>query len=126
MNDGDLISRKALLGEFEWLLSVVDQYRQDDVQDSIQRIKNAPAVDAVELPCRIGDTVWTIRHFHCCLIPQEGTVSEMYFTRDMKLQIVVKYVGRGFWGKTVFATREEAEAALRKEKENEADRRRQA
>ena len=49
MNDGDLISRKALLGEFEWLLSVVDRYRKDDVQDSIQRIKNTPAVDAVEV-----------------------------------------------------------------------------
>ena len=120
MNDGDLISRKALLGEFEWLLSVVDQYRKDDVQDSIQRIKNAPAVDAVELPCRIGDTVWTIRYFHSRLIPQEGTVSEMYFARDMKLHITVKYVGRGLWGETVFATREEAEAAINKmEEENE-------
>ena len=46
---GDLISRKALLGEFEWLLSVVYQYRKYDVQDSIQRIKNAPAVDAIEV-----------------------------------------------------------------------------
>lgn len=80
----------------------------------------------VELPCKIGDTVWCIRNFHGHKHAQGGTVSEMYFARDMKLHIGVKYVGRGFWGENIFATREEAEAALRKEKENEADRRRQA
>lgn len=75
----------------------------------------------VELPCKIGDTVWAIRYFHSRLTPQKGIVSEMYFTRDMKLHITVKYVGRGIWGKKVFATLEEAEAALRKEEKHEAD-----
>lgn len=49
----------------------------------------------VELPCKIGDTVWCIRNFHGHKHPQEGIVSEMLFTREMRLQIVVKYVGRG-------------------------------
>ena len=75
----------------------------------------------VELPCKIGDTVWALRHFHSCLIPQKSTVSEMYFTRDMKLHITVKYIGRGIWGEKIFPTCEDAEAALRKEEENEAD-----
>ena len=43
----ELISRNALIEEFEWLLSVVDWHRKDDVRDSIQRIINAPAVDAI-------------------------------------------------------------------------------
>lgn len=67
----------------------------------------------VELPCKIGDVVWAIRYFHCRLIPQEGTVSEMFFTKEMKLLIRVKYVGCGHWGEKIFATREEAEAAIK-------------
>ena len=41
----------------------------------------------------------------------------MYFTKDMSLHIVVKYVARGEFGKTVFLTREEAEAKLREKSE---------
>ena len=40
----ELISRNALLKEFEWLLSVVSESSKDDVQDAIQRIKNAPTI----------------------------------------------------------------------------------
>ena len=42
-----LISKNALLEEFEWLLSVVNESSKDEVRDVIQRINNAPAVDAV-------------------------------------------------------------------------------
>lgn len=42
-----LISKNALLEEFEWLLSVVNESSKDEVRDAIQRINNAPAVDAV-------------------------------------------------------------------------------
>lgn len=42
-----LISKNALLKEFEWLLSVVNESSKDEVRDTIQRINNAPAVDAV-------------------------------------------------------------------------------
>ena len=42
-----LISKNALLEEFEWLLSVVNESSKDEVRDTIQRIENAPAVDAV-------------------------------------------------------------------------------
>ena len=66
----------------------------------------------VELPCKIGDTVWCIRNFHGHKHPQMGIVSEMHFTREMKLHIVVKYVGCGQWGEKIFATREAAEAAI--------------
>lgn len=73
----------------------------------------------VELPCKIGDTVWCIRNFHGHKHPQEGIVSEMLFTKEMKLLIRVKYVGCGHWGEKIFPTREAAEAAInKKEKEN--------
>lgn len=42
-----LISKNVLLDEFEWLKSVVNESSKDDVEDAIQRIKNAPAVEAV-------------------------------------------------------------------------------
>ena len=72
----------------------------------------ARLIDSVEVPCRIGDQVWAIRSFKGVNHPQAGIVSEMLFTKDMKLHIVVKYVARGEWGKTVFATREEAQSAI--------------
>ena len=42
----DLISRSALISEFEWLKSVVNESGKDEINDTIQRIQNAPAVDA--------------------------------------------------------------------------------
>lgn len=82
-------------------------------------IEKLPTVDAVEVPCKIGDFVWAIRSFNGHKHPQRGIVSDMYFTMDMKLQIVVKYVARGEWGKTVFATDKEAYAAIGERKDND-------
>lgn len=44
-----LISKNALLEEFEWLLSVVNESSKDEIRDVIQRIENAPAIDAVSI-----------------------------------------------------------------------------
>ena len=113
----DLISRKELEERLKGII-----YNLDFKQTwPFELIKNAPAVDAVELPCKIGDTVWCIRNFHGHKHAQRGIVSEMYFTKEMKLLIRVKYVGCGQWGEKIFPTCEDAEAALRKEEENEAD-----
>ena len=43
----ELIRRRVLLDEFEWLKSVVNESSKDEVEDVIQRIKNIPATDAV-------------------------------------------------------------------------------
>lgn len=74
--------------------------------------------DMVEVPCKIGDFVWAIRNFKEKKHPQRGIVSDMYFLKDMSLQIVVKYVARGKWGETVFATDKEAYAAIEGRKAN--------
>lgn len=66
-----------------------------------------------EIPCRIGDTVWAIRDYKGTKIPQQGIVSEMFFTgENMRLCIVVRYVARGEWGKTIFGSYEEAKLYL--------------
>lgn len=43
----ELIRRRVLIDEFEWLKSVVNESSKDEIEEIIQRIKNAPAVDAV-------------------------------------------------------------------------------
>lgn len=87
-----------------------------DVYDGIELAFDAlckqPAIDAVELPCKIGDTVWIARRYKCHKRPRWGIVSEMFFTDNMELCIVVKGVARGKWGVDVFATYEEALAEI--------------
>lgn len=63
----------------------------------------------LDIPCKIGDTVYAIRNYHSAKKIVSGKVSEMYFIDGMRLCIVVRGVCRGQWGKTVFATQEEAE-----------------
>ena len=69
-------------------------------------------MQTVELPCKIGDQVWAIRKVAGRLIPFQGTVSEMSFTENMELCIVVFHVARGVWGDKIFATEEEAKQAI--------------
>ncbi len=68
----------------------------------------------VKLPCKIGDLVWGIKRWNYGQKAIQGVVNQMYFGEDMRLCICVKNVCRGEWGKKVFATKEEAEAALAK------------
>lgn len=71
----------------------------------------------VELPCKMGDHVWGIHKFNYHkYVVQQGVVNQMYFGDDMRLCICVKNVCRGEWGKTVFATKEEAERAIEERK----------
>ena len=42
----DLISRKALLEDLEWLKSVVNPCSRSEVAEYISRVKKAPAVEA--------------------------------------------------------------------------------
>lgn len=73
----------------------------------------------VDIPCRIGDSVWAIRNYSGQNKIIQGKVSEMYFMDEsMRLVIVVKHVARGLWGKTIFGSYEEAKTYL-EEKENE-------
>ena len=72
----------------------------------------------IELPCKIGDTVYGIRRYSGVRKVLSGIVSEMYFSQKNRLIIVIKYVCRGYWGENIFGSQEEAEAAL-KERESE-------
>lgn len=66
------------------------------------------------IPCKIGDTVWGITKYSGGLTrkARKSTVSAMFFLDDMRLCIVARSISRGEWGKEIFATQEEAEAAI--------------
>ena len=71
----------------------------------------------VELPCKVGDTVWVvfsngIRPYVVDRIYIMGNSGIMVRMRFM-LNEILRLTGENF-GKTVFLTREEAEAALEK------------
>ena len=74
--------------------------------------EDAPTVDAVELPCKVGDTVWGIMKYNSKQIPKQGVVRQMFFGDGMRLGISVRGVCCGEWGKNIFATKEEVEAAI--------------
>lgn len=81
------------------------------------------------LPCKVGDTVWAFgylptssRYVIYCAEVKEFRFRETHFGRDISALLEpVDFRGRrkeygvDDFGKTVFLTREEAEAALRKE-----------
>ena len=87
----------------------------------IENLKNGHCAGCYIPTCKIGDEVWAIRNFKGVKHAKRGRVSEMFYTNDMRLMIVVRYISRGEWGKTVFPTQAAAESALREEKSNEAD-----
>lgn len=66
----------------------------------------------IDIPCKIGGTAYGIRNYNGKKRVEEGKVSEMLFTDDMRLLIVIKHICRGVAGKDIFFTREDAEKAL--------------
>lgn len=102
-------------------------YRSALKQDLLERsfypaivkaaLEKAPAVDAVVLPCRIGDEVWTAKRGSWGWKAVKGPVSQMAFTEDMRIIIMVHRICQGFWGERIFATQEEAEAEVKRRTE---------
>lgn len=90
----------------------VSGYVMSALRCCIEHFKTIPTVDAVEVPCKTGDTVWCIQNNFGRPIAKQGVVSQMYFGEDMRLGFRVKGLCGGEWGERVFATREEAEAAI--------------
>ena len=78
----------------------------------MEEIRKIEPAKATSLPCKIGDEVWGLKIYRDVRIPKKGVVHQMYFGEDMTLCICVKNVCRGQWGRNIFATREEAEAAI--------------
>lgn len=102
----DLISRKALREEIEseiyWGIASHGAI--------LEAIDEAPAVNPI--PVKIGDTAWAIKRRDGRKFPVSGVVSEMYYTDEMELVIVLRYIKRGKLGKEIFRTEEEVWEAI--------------
>lgn len=114
MRNNDLVSREALL-DIVGKMPLDWEYGKA-VSDIYDIIKTAPAVDAVIMPCKIGEKVFCILHGKNDVVED---VVEDYDIWSIKSGIKLRlsllnhndYVIAEF-GKSVFLTREEAEAAL--------------
>ncbi len=82
-------------------------------------LKKEPTVDAVEVPCKVGDLVWGIKRWNRGQKAIQSVVTQMYFGDNMRLGIIVKGVCHGEWGKNVFATEEEALAKIDGERKDD-------
>lgn len=85
-------------------------------------IDNIKGVDAVELPCKVGDTVWIVgdkfpAEIDRIIVDKDGICFE-YAEYDRGYELTELWDDGTFTlydiGKTVFLTQEEAEAALAK------------
>lgn len=96
---------------------VYDNWREMCADLALERDNLAKELKRWKPPCMLGDTVWcfTRRGGNGGFLVASGRVSEMYYTENMQLSISVYHLCRGVWGKTVFATREEAEEAAKRE-----------
>lgn len=70
----------------------------------------------INVPCKIGDTVWVIRSYKGIKHVQQGTVSEMFFTEHMRLMITVKHIARGCWSEKVFGSLTDAVQKLEEDR----------
>ena len=108
----DLISRKALITEY-------DRVHIGPPGGARKLMKDAPTVDAVILPCEIGDMVhrkdgsWNVVGFECDRSGSWKVKLERWKDRFMDYHESTKVSFKSF-GETVFLTSKEAAAAFAK------------
>ena len=106
----------------EPMLRVPDDYDEDAVEGRIREAlsklyeyeEGEAQKKIASLPLKIGDQAWGIRNFHGCRRAQLGIVHEMFFDHNLNLVIAVTCICRGVYGKTVFSSKEDCEAAIEK------------
>lgn len=109
-----LIDADELSGKIADLRCVLSSYNDYNIgiDDAEREVDHAPTVEAVPIPCKVGDEVWCLRDTRVYNKPVKGTVTEIYFRDNMDMCIVVRRLCRGRWGERVFATEQEAQAAI--------------
>ncbi len=88
----------------------------------VEQLKEAPTVDAVILPCKVRDSVWLTQWWNCFVVkklshPIQRTILHYEIRADgLYAHFHDGCISTKYFGKTVFLTREEAEAALAERK----------
>lgn len=99
------------LGEIEDILG--DEYDLGKLMELVQAKRKGRCI---VLPCKKGDTVWRIVHDAAPHITKDRCTDIKYENRDIWVHLIGDRVMGGWnFGKLLFLTREDAEAALRRE-----------
>ena len=92
-----------------------DEYDLDELKEVVQAKRKGRCI---VLPCKKGDTVWRIVHDAAPHITKDRCTDIKYENRDIWVHLIGDRVMGGWnFGKLLFLTREDAEAALRREKD---------
>lgn len=107
---GDIVRRPAAIEDI-----LGDEYDLDELREMVQAKREGRCI---VLPCKKGDTVWRIVHDAAPHITKDRCTDIKYENRDIWVQLIGDRVMGGWnFGKLLFLTREDAEAALRREQE---------
>ena len=92
-----------------------DEYDLDELREMVQAKRKGRCI---VLPCKKGDTVWRIVHDAAPHITKDRCTDIKYENRDIWVHLIGDRVMGGWnFGKLLFLTREDAEAALRREQD---------
>ena len=107
---GDIVRRLAAIEDI-----LGDEYDLGKLMELVQAKREGRCV---VLPCKKGDTVWRIVHDAAPHITKDRCTDIKYENRDIWVHLIGDRVMGGWnFGKLLFLTREDAEAALRREQE---------
>lgn len=92
-----------------------DEYDLDKLMELVQAKRKGRCI---VLPCKKGDTVWRIVHDAAPHITKDRCTDIKYENRDIWVHLIGDRVMGGWnFGKLLFLTRADAEAALRREQD---------
>ena len=107
---GDIVRRLASIEDI-----LGDEYDLGKLMELVQAKRKGRCI---VLPCKKGDTVWRIVHDAAPHITKDRCTDIKYENRDIWVHLIGDRVMGGWnFGKLLFLTREDAEAALRREQE---------
>ena len=109
-------------GEIEKAMDIVKSAVSAFEDFGVDRLAELALADregrCIVLPCKKGDTVWRIVHDAAPHITKDRCTDIKYENRDIWVHLIGDRVMGGWnFGKLLFLTREDAEAALRREQE---------
>ena len=94
-----------------------DEYDLGKLMELVQAKRKGRCI---VLPCKKGDTVWRIVHDAAPHITKDRCTDIKYENRDIWVHLIGDRVMGGWnFGKLLFLTREDAEAALRREQKED-------
>ena len=107
---GDIVRRLAAIEDI-----LGEEYDLDELKEVAQAKREGRCV---VLPCKKGDTVWRIVHDATPHITKDRCTNIKVENKEVWVNLIGDRVMGGWnFGKLLFLTREDAEAALRREQE---------